>query len=54
MNLKETLAIAEQMQKDAGKAYEDGIRYALGYLADLYESIEETDIWQEYMEAGKN
>jgi len=49
MNLKENLAVAEQMQKDSKLAYESGIRYALDYLREVYgEGIEDTDIWKEH------
>jgi hypothetical protein len=29
--------------------FAEGVRYALSYLADLYESIDETDLWSDYM-----
>ena len=31
------------------KGYKEGIVYALEYLSDLYDGIEETDIWKEYI-----
>ena len=39
-------AILEQIK---GASYEEGVKYALTYLSELYESIEETDIWADYM-----
>jgi hypothetical protein len=54
MNMKETQAIATEMQKQSAMAYEEGIRYALDYLSEVYgEGIEETDIWQEYMKEAE-
>lgn len=52
MNNQMTDAILEQHKR---AAYEEGVRYALSYLQDLYESIEETDIWADFMseEEGK-
>lgn len=49
MNMKETQLIAKVIQDECAKAYEDGIRYAIEYLSDLYDGIEETDIYAEYM-----
>lgn len=31
------------------KTFEDGVAYALDYLKDLFEGIEETDLWKETM-----
>ena len=31
-------------------SFRDGVRYALEYLSDLYEGLEETDLWTDYME----
>ena len=51
MDMKETQAIAGEMQKQSVMAYEEGIRYARVYLREVYgEGIEETDIWAEYMQ----
>jgi hypothetical protein len=38
-----------------GTEYREGAQYALEYLSDLYDGIEETDIWADYFqeEAGK-
>lgn len=38
-----------------GEEFKDGAQYALEYLSDLYEGVEETDIWADYMdeEEGK-
>lgn len=34
-----------------GDSFEEGVRYALDYLHEVYgEGIEETDIWSEYMD----
>lgn len=32
-----------------GASYKEGMRDALTYLAELYEGIEETDLWADYM-----
>lgn len=39
-------AVLEQIK---GASYEEGMRDALTYLAELYESIEDTDLWADYM-----
>ena len=39
-------AVLEQIK---GASYEEGMRDALTYLAELYEGIEETDLWNDYM-----
>jgi hypothetical protein len=40
-------SILEQIKQ---LAYEQGIRYALNDLSDVYgDGIEETDLWNEYM-----
>ena len=31
-----------------GEEFKDGAQYALEYLSDLYEGLEETDIWADY------
>ena len=36
--------------KANAEGYEEGIRYALEYLSDLYEGLDETDLWADYME----
>lgn len=36
-----------------GTEYQDGAQYALEYLADLYEGVEETDIWADYFDEEK-
>jgi hypothetical protein len=38
-----------------GEEFKEGAQYALEYLSDLYEGVEETDIWADYMdeEEGK-
>jgi hypothetical protein len=51
--MQEIQLIAENMQKESTKAYEEGIRYALEYLSDLYDGLDETDIWADYMEKGE-
>ena len=33
--------------------YEEGVRDALTYLSSLYDGINETDLWNEYMNEGK-
>ena len=46
MNNSMSDAILEQIK---GASYEEGMRDALTYLAELYEGIEETDLWADYM-----
>lgn len=39
-----------------GEEYKEGAQYALEYLSDLYDGIQETDIWADYFpeeEAGE-
>jgi hypothetical protein len=38
-----------------GEEYKEGAQYALEYLSDLYDGVEETDIWSDYFteEAGE-
>lgn len=38
-----------------GEEFKEGAQYALEYLSDLYEGVEETDIWADYFgeEASK-
>lgn len=33
-----------------GTEYQEGAQYVLEYLSDLYEGLNETDIWADYME----
>jgi hypothetical protein len=35
-----------------GEEFKEGAQYALEYLSDLYDGIEETDIWADYMTEG--
>ena len=44
-------AILEQYK---GAAFQEGAKYALEYLSDLYDGIEETDIWADYMKEENN
>lgn len=39
----------EMLEQIKGIAYEQGMKDALSYLAELYESIDETDLWKTYM-----
>ena len=32
--------------------FKNGVKYALEYLSDLYDGIDETDLWKEYMREG--
>lgn len=34
--------------------FASGVRYALDYLSDLYEGIEETSLWAEFMNEKEN
>ena len=31
------------------EAFDNGVRYALEYLSDLIDGLDETDLWGEYM-----
>lgn len=44
-------AILEQIK---GAAYEEGMRDALNYLKDLYDGVEDTDLWADYMKEENN
>lgn len=44
-----TDAILEQIK---GIAYEEGMRDALSYLSELFDGVEETDLWADYMTEG--
>jgi hypothetical protein len=39
-------AILEQIK---GASYAEGMRDALTYLAELYDGVEDTDLWTDYM-----
>ena len=39
-------AILEQIK---GASYAEGMRDALTYLAELYDGVEDTDLWADYM-----
>jgi hypothetical protein len=39
-------AILEQTKS---ASYEEGVRDALNYLSELYEGVEDTDLWGEYV-----
>ena len=49
--LKEDKTIAEvsNAEKVKGDSFQEGARYVLEYLADLYEGVEDTDVWADYM-----
>ena len=36
-----------------GESYEEGMRDALSYLSQLFDGVEETDLWADYMKEGK-
>jgi hypothetical protein len=36
------------------EAFDEGIRYALDYLSDIFEGINETDIWADVYGKGNN
>jgi hypothetical protein len=38
------------MEQIKRESFRDGVRYALEYLADLYEGLDETDLWTDYMQ----
>jgi hypothetical protein len=52
----DALAMVLELLKSMGKPYQegynDGAEYALDYLSSLYEGIEETDVWAEFMEVS--
>ena len=57
----ETLEIIGTARKDAensplisGNTFEDGVKYALEYLSDLYDGIYETDIAKQYASEENN
>jgi hypothetical protein len=35
-------------------SYEEGMRDALTYLAELYDGVEDTDLWTDYMKEENN
>lgn len=40
----------ELLTRIKGDSFQEGVRYALEYLSEVYgESIEETDLWADYM-----
>lgn len=41
----------ELLTRIKGDSFQEGVRYALDYLREVYgEGIEETDIWADYMD----
>jgi hypothetical protein len=44
-------AILEQTK---GASYEEGMRDALTYLNELYDGVEDTDLWTDYMTKESN
>jgi hypothetical protein len=44
-------AILEQIKR---ASYEEGMRDALNYLKDLYDGVEDTDLWADYMKEEAN
>lgn len=42
-----TQAILDQTK---AASYEEGMRDALSYLSELFDGVEETDLWADYME----
>jgi hypothetical protein len=44
-------AILEQIKRIS---YEEGMRDALNYLKDLYDGVEDTDLWADYMNEEAN
>jgi len=36
------------------EAFDNGVRYALEYLSDLIDGLDETDLWGEYMNEEAN
>ena len=34
--------------------FAEGVRYALEYLGELFEGLDETDLWAEYMNEEEN
>lgn len=48
------LIVIKQLEKSEGAAFQEGVTYALEYLSDLYDGIDETDIWADYMKEESN
>ncbi len=45
----------ELLTRIKGDSFQEGVRYALDYLREVYgEGIEETDIWTDYMNEETN
>lgn len=42
------------VEKIKGASYVEGMRDALTYLAELYDGVEDTDLWADYMEEETN
>jgi hypothetical protein len=44
----------ELLTRIKGDSFQEGARYVLEYLSDLYDGIQETDIWADYMDEETN
>lgn len=40
----------DAMVRSFDKGYQEGAEYVLHYLADIFEGIEDTDVWAEFIE----
>ena len=49
--LSEAYGVASSLlSENAQEIHAEGVREALYYLSDLYDGVEETDLWAEYVE----
>jgi hypothetical protein len=38
---------------DYEKAFDDGAKYVLQYLAEVFEGVEDTDVWEDFFGDGE-
>lgn len=43
----------EMLEQIKGASYEEGMRDALNYLSQLFEGVEETDLWSDYIDRNQ-
>ena len=46
--------IVDAMYESRGEAYREGVTTTLDELSTIFDGIEETDLWAEYMNEGNN
>ena len=44
----------EEGKTKTADPFAEGVRYALSYLQDLYEGVDETDLWSDFMTEEAN